>query len=159
MQKYLGKRLDFPGDLAAWYAPQSLSNAVLNGHQYEWMTLTEGAENQAFNTYDACEFTWGRMWPRLAKWFGMEYTGPVTEDDGKWRLRTMKVEAPHGQGGRGSFRYRFSFVEWAKDLENINAWKELAARHSLRESEWRDVGSIFGRADFCLQRNFASVMR
>lgn len=159
VQKYRGKKLEFPGDLAAWYAPQSLSNAVLNSYQYEWMALTNSTTNQAFNTYDACEFTWGKMWPRLAKWFGMESTGPQIEDDGRWRERSMKMQAPQGYGGKTTFRYRFSFAEWARDQENVAAWKELAERHGLRESEWRDVGSVFGRADFCLQRNFASVMR
>lgn len=56
-------------------------------------------------------------------------------------------------------RYRFSFVEWAQEEENVQAWKELADAHGLREREWRDVGSVFGRADFCLQRGFASIMR
>ena len=39
VQKFLGKKLEYPSDLQAWFAPQSLSNAVLNSHQYEWMAL------------------------------------------------------------------------------------------------------------------------
>lgn len=160
VQKILGKRLEYPSTLASWYAPQSLSNAVLNSYQYEWMALAPNTGNEIFNTYDACEFTWGKMWPRLAKHFGMEYSGPETEDAGQRREKGMKVEPPpHGMGGRSMLRYRFSFVEWAKQEQDVRAWRELAERHGLRESEWRDVGSVFGRADFCLHRPFSSVMR
>lgn len=160
VQKFLGKKLEYPGDVTAWYAPQALSNAVLNGYQYEWMALSGNTANQAFNTSDACEFTWGRMWPRLARWFDMEYSGPVVEDDMRWREKGMKAERPpHGFGGRSRMKYRFSFVEWAREEENVKVWKELAERHELREGEWRDEGSVFGRADFCLQRNYSSIMR
>lgn len=160
VQKYLGRKLEYPSDLTAWYAPQSLSNAVLNSYQYEWMALAPNTANQAFNTYDACEFTWGKMWPRLAEHFGISYTGPETHDSTSWRKKGMKYSPPpHGRGERSMLRYRFSFVEWAQEEENVQAWKELADAHGLREREWRDVGSVFGRADFCLQRGFASIMR
>lgn len=160
VQKYLGKKLEYPSTLRAWYAPQSLSNAVLNSYQYEWMALSPHTANQTFNTYDACEFTWGKMWPRLAKHFNIPYSGPQTEDAGQWREKGMKYEPPpHGMGERSKLRFRFSFVEWAKEEENIRAWRELADNHGLREKEWKDVGSVFGRADFCLHRPFPSLER
>ena len=160
VQKYLGKALEYPSGLEAWFAPQSLSNAVLNSYQYEWMALAPNTANEAFNTYDACEFTWGKMWPRLAGYFDMPYTGPQTGDDGQWREVGMKFEPPpHRMGERSKRRFRFSFVEWAKEEGNMKAWKDLAERHELRESEWKDVGSVFGRADFCLHRGYSSIMR
>ena len=158
VQKYLGKPLEYPSDIFSWYSPQSLSNAVLIGYMYEWAVLESNAANQAFNSADDCGFTWGKMWPRLAKYFDMEYTGPDTSSDAGFKEQSMKYEPPpHGRGPKSLMRFKFSFVEWAKKQENIDAWKDLAKTHGLRESEWKDVGSVFGRANFCLHRPYSSV--
>ena len=161
VQKYLGRPLKYPSDVAAWYAPQSLSNAVLNSYLYEWSVLAPNTANQAFNALDDCAFTWGKMWPRLANYFDIEYTGPKSSSEGvQFKEKGLKYETPpHGKGSRSLMRYTFSFVDWAKDPENSKAWNELAVKHKLRESELKDVGSVFGRADFCLHRPFASIMR
>ena len=136
------------------------SNAVLNSYLYEWSVLAPNTANQAFNTLGDCAFTWGKMWPRLAKYFEMEYTGPSSTSEVEFNEKGLKYEPPpHGKGPRSVMRYTFSFVDWAKDPHNNTAWKELASKHKLRESELKDVGSVFGRADFCLHRPFASIMR
>lgn len=49
VQKYLGRKLEYPSDLTAWYAPQSLSNAMLNSYLYEWAVLAPNTESQTFN--------------------------------------------------------------------------------------------------------------
>lgn len=160
VQKHLGRKLDYPSDLSAWYAPQSLSNAMLNSYLYEWAVLAPNTANEAFNASDDCAFTWGKMWPRLAEAFAMDYTGPDASNNADFHEQGMKYEPPpHGRGGRSVMKYKFDFVEWAQNAENIAAWKELAAKHELRESEWKDVGSIFGRANFCLRRPYPSVLR
>jgi len=160
VQKYRGKALEYPSTVDAWFAPQTASNAILNSYLYEWSVLAPNAANQMFNALDDCAFTWGKFWPRLAKHFDMPWTGPDTSGTVEWRERSMKADPPpHGLGGSSVTRFRFSFVEWAQDPENVAAWKELAAKHGLREAEWKDVGSIFGRADFCLHRPYPSVMR
>ncbi len=160
VQKYLGRKLEYPSDLNAWYSPQSLSNAMLNSYFYEWSVLAPNTANQAFNASDDCQFTWGKMWPRLAASFGIEYVGPDTGSNASLIETGMKHEPPpHGRGGRSIMRHKFSFVEWAKSQENIEAWRELTKTYELRESEWKDVGSVFGRANFCLHRPYPSVMR
>ena len=160
VQKYLGRPLEFPSDVTAYYTPQCLSNAILNSYQYEWMTLAPNTANQAFNTLDDCAFTWGKMWPRFAKHFDMPYLGPDTSKDAHFHEKGLPVEPPpHGKGPRNVMRYKFSFVDWAKDPENIQAWKELVEKYGLKDKEWYDVGSIFGRANFCLHRPFPSIMR
>lgn len=163
VQKSLGQPLAYPGDLAAWLAPLSLSNAVLNSYMYEWCVLSPGTAENMFNASDDCAFTWGHFWPKVAAWFDMPYTAPRPESEGEVRYKEKPMpgeEPPHGLGGGPSvMRYTFSFVDWAKQTENVEAWKRLAEKHGLRESEWRDLGSVFGRADFALLRPYASVMR
>lgn len=160
VQKYKGRRLEYPGGAQAWFAPLSLSNAVLDARMYEWMVLSPEAADQMFNVSDACAFTWGKFWPRLAEWFGMEYTGPQFDRDAVYTEKNMPVDrAPNGISGESKMRFRFSFVDWANDVQNLRAWEELAIEHELRDRQWRDVGSIFGRADFALLRPYASNMR
>ena len=160
VQKYLGRPLVYPSDLGAWYAPQSLSNAMVNSYLYEWSVLAPNTANQDFNACDDCNFTWGKAWPRLAKFFDIEYAGPDTKNPQKFRGAAMGCDPPpHGRGGKSLMKYKFSFVEWAKQKENVEAWQELAKIHGLKDSEWQDVGSVFGRADFCLRRPFSSIMR
>ncbi|KAK4544509.1 hypothetical protein LTR36_004081 [Oleoguttula mirabilis] len=160
VQKHLGRKLEYPSDVNAWLAPLSLSNAVLDSHMYEWSVLSPQTANQMFNASDDCAFTWGKFWPKLAAYFDMPYTGPETGSDVEYKEKSMPGSPPpHGMGGEASvMRYRFSFVEWAKQAENVNAWKELAQRHALRDGEWKDIGSIFGRADFALLRPYPSLM-
>ncbi|KAK5118686.1 hypothetical protein LTR85_007892 [Meristemomyces frigidus] len=160
VQKHLGKELEYPSDTTAWVAPLSVSNAVLNSHMYEWAVLSAQTANQMFNASDDCAFTWGSFWPKLAAYFDMPYTGPSTKSDVEYKEKPMPGSSPpHGLGGEPSvMKYRFSFVEWAKQPENVSAWKALAEKHGLRESEWKDIGSIFGRADFALLRPYPSLM-
>ena len=89
---------------------------------YEWSVLAPNTANQDFNASDDCAFTWGKAWPRLAAYFGMEYTGPDTSTDASFRETPMKADpAPHGRGPASMMRYKFSFVEWARKQENIDA--------------------------------------
>lgn len=39
VQAFLGKKLEFPGDLAAWERPFDLSSAMLNAYLEEWCIL------------------------------------------------------------------------------------------------------------------------
>jgi hypothetical protein len=160
VQKYLGRKLEYPSDITAWYAPQSLSNAMLNSYLYEWSVLARNTSNQAFNASDDCMFTWGKMWPRLAAYFDMPWTGPADPSDSSLRSKGMKYEPPpHGRGPRSTMKFKFSFVEWAKDPTNVSAWQQLVRQHGLRDEAWSDVGSVFGRADFCLHRPYPSILR
>lgn len=90
----------------------------------------------------------------------MDYVGPDTSRDTVFREKPMKADPPPtGIGSASLMRFRFSFVEWARTQENIEAWRELSEQHKLRDSEWKDVGSIFGRADFCLHRPYSNLLR
>ncbi|KAK3111263.1 hypothetical protein LTR53_013653 [Teratosphaeriaceae sp. CCFEE 6253] len=148
VRKYQGYDLEFPSDVAAWWAPQHLGNAMMNGYAYEWMALSPQTANEMFNVSDDSVFTWGLFWPLLAKRFGLGYSGPETEQHIEWREAATPAEPPpHGLGKRTVRRYRWSFVEWANEGESIKAWHELTEGHGLIGGQWRDVGAIFGRAD------------
>lgn len=91
----------------------------------------------------------------------MDFEGPDTSKGAHFYEKGMKYEPPpHGRGSRSVMRYKFDFVDWARDPVNIAAWDELTSLHSLKESSWRkDVGSVFGRASFALHRPYPSILR
>ena len=88
VQAKLSQPLRFPGTYSAWDREQVQSSALLNAHFAEWMVLSEKAANQAFNIHDGHCFTWGRLWPMLARWYDAEWTPPES-DDAVYRLMTL----------------------------------------------------------------------
>lgn len=93
VQAYLGKPLDFPGDYTAWDREYCQSTAMMNAYLEEWAVLTPGAGNEAFNAQDGLPFTWGRLWPYLANWYGTTWTPPES-DPAKYR----STESRHKNG-------------------------------------------------------------
>lgn len=95
VQKKLGKPLMFPGDWAAWEKIMPMSSGVLNSYLHEWVVLEEGSQDERFNVVDGSEFTWGKAWPVVAGWFGMEWRGPVEEGEGVYEVVEMPLR-PRG---------------------------------------------------------------
>ena len=67
------QKLLYPGDHAGWDREHCQSSGLLNGYFEEWVVLNEEAGDEAFNIQDGLPFTWGRFWPELAGWYGVEW--------------------------------------------------------------------------------------
>lgn len=161
IQKHLGRKLEFPSDLASWELHQTVSSAQMNGYLSEWAVLSKTVENgDSFNAADDSAFTWAKFWPRFAAYFGLPWTGPETENENVYHEQTMGYNPPpRGYGPPGKARYRFTLAGWAKNPEVQDAWKKIASKHDLREKELRDVDRIFGFADGALLRSFPVYYR
>ena len=90
--KKLGEKLEYPGDLRSWEAPQVQSSSIMNAYLEEWAVLTEDAKDQKFNAFDDSSFTWGKFWPKLAKLYGLEWTHP--DPQGQYKELPQKYETP-----------------------------------------------------------------
>ena len=95
VQKYMGRKLDFPGDLAAWDKIYEQSSAMMNGYLAEWAVLAPHAGNEAFNAGDGGACTLARLWPRFAEWYGLETSPP--DENAKYHEFTL----PYKQTPRG----------------------------------------------------------
>lgn len=147
--KYLNAKLEFPGSLESWETVQVQSSAMMNGYLEEWMVLNEGANNQAFNASDDSAFCYGKFWPKLASWYGLECV-PPNPDEPHQEVMTPHEPPPRGFGPAVKLRYKFTLAEWAQRPEIAKAWKELAEKHGLVDKEFRDPVRVFTFADAAL---------
>lgn len=82
IQKYKGEKLVWPGDAAGYDREIVQSTAMLNSYLSEYVAVTEKTANQAFNALDASPFTYARLWPELAKWYGLDFAYPENDTTG-----------------------------------------------------------------------------
>jgi hypothetical protein len=146
IQKALGQKLIFPGDIAAWDQLQDQSTAFLNAYLEEWAVLNPEAKDEAFNAGDGSTFTWGKFWPKLAKYYGLEYSIP----DGSAKYK--EVVSPFGAGPRSYgppvvVRYTYTMAEWARQPEVREAYAKIAKKHGLDPHVIDQSDRIFGFAD------------
>lgn len=101
MCRELGVPLDFPGKPKCWTSFFEATDAGQLARAAKWMATSEKARNEAFNVVDGGLFKWERMWPRVAKFYGLEL-GVV---------RPLKLTA------------------WMADKEPV--WQAIVKRHGL----------------------------
>jgi hypothetical protein len=94
--KHMGAVLEYPGDLNAWESTQVQSSSMMNGFLEEWMVLTDKAQDQAFNACDDSAFTWGKFWPKLAAWYGVDCGKPSANDSEYTVVATQYKVPPRG---------------------------------------------------------------
>ncbi|PVH72836.1 NAD(P)-binding protein [Cadophora sp. DSE1049] len=148
VQAHLKRPLEFPGDYIAWDREYCQSTAMLNAYLEEWAVLTPEAGNEAFNAQDGLPFTWSRLWPYLANWYGTSWN-PPDPDVSKYRSTESRHKngTPRGYGPFVVVRSTFSFMEWSEQPEVVQAWKVLAKMHNLLLDPFKDRGQIFGITD------------
>ncbi|KAK3898352.1 isoprenoid synthase domain-containing protein [Staphylotrichum tortipilum] len=131
VQAHLGQAIAFPGDYRAWDREQVQSTGMLNAYFEEWLVLTGKTANEAFNIHDGLSFTWGRLWPYLAKWYKGQWN-PPEEDEAKYRVMKMPCpQTPKGYGPQATLRSIFSLLEWSLQPHVEEAWNTLAKQHGL----------------------------
>ena len=65
----------FPGSAAQWNGLADMTDARVLGKQLVWASTTDIAKNEAYNIVNGDIFRWNWLWPRIAKWFGVEWEG------------------------------------------------------------------------------------
>ena len=88
--KELGRPFTFPGSAAQWNGLSDMTDTRILAKQLVWASTQDFAKNEAYNIVNGDIFRWSWMWPRIAKWFGVEWVragrdGPVGNADGEGR--------------------------------------------------------------------------
>lgn len=63
--------LDFPGSAAGYATLSELSDANMLAEAIVFLSTHDTGKNAAFNISNGDSFRWSRVWPLLAKWFGI----------------------------------------------------------------------------------------
>ena len=115
ISRELGLPMRFPGSQAAYAVLNQGADAGLVGRAIAWAGEAERARNEIYNITNGDLFRWSRMWPHIARNFGMETAEPQ----------------------------RFPLAEFMADKEAL--WTSMVARHGLQNTPYRDVvGWPFG---------------
>jgi nucleoside-diphosphate-sugar epimerase len=70
--KELGMPLFFPGSEANFRALYQCTDAALLAQAVEWIATEPKCAGEAFNVTNGDYIRWINLWPRFARWFGME---------------------------------------------------------------------------------------
>jgi nucleoside-diphosphate-sugar epimerase len=109
MCRELGTRLDFPGKPQNYTALFEATDASQLARAVKWMATSAKSRNEAFNITDGTVFRWERLWPRIARFYGM--------DVGQIRPLNLGV--------------------WMADKGPV--WERIAKRHGLVSARMEDV--------------------
>jgi nucleoside-diphosphate-sugar epimerase len=113
--KETGQKFIWPGSAEQWNGISDVTDARMLAKQLVWASTTESAKNQAFNITNGDVFRWKWLWKRLADWFEIE------AEDFNGTVRPLENE-----------------------LKNNNlAWKEIAKKYNLRESNLDRLSSAW----------------
>jgi nucleoside-diphosphate-sugar epimerase len=77
ISKELGLPLRFPGKPGAYDKLMEMTDAGLLAKATVWAATNAAAANQAFNITNGDLFRWNELWPKLAKYFGLETAPPL----------------------------------------------------------------------------------
>jgi len=72
----MGLPLSFPGKPGAYTALYQCTDAALLAKAVGWMATDPKCANQAFNITNSDLIRWQNLWPKFAKFFGMELAPP-----------------------------------------------------------------------------------
>ncbi|HET6293011.1 MAG TPA: SDR family oxidoreductase, partial [Kribbella sp.] len=111
MSKELGVPLRFPGKPGAYDSLLEMTDAGLLAEATVWAATSPAAANQAFNITNGDLFRWNELWPKLARWFGLEVAPPLT----------------------------MSLQDVMADKEPL--WKDLQVTHGLVDTPYAEVSS------------------
>lgn len=75
--KALGLPLRFPGSEQTWHSIVDHTDAGLLAEATLWAAASPAAKNQAFNVNNGDIWRWSELWPRIARWFELDFAPPV----------------------------------------------------------------------------------
>ncbi|KAH6688492.1 NAD-dependent epimerase/dehydratase [Plectosphaerella plurivora] len=102
----------FPGNKFFYNSVDDSSYAPSLADMNVWAATSENTKNEAFNHTNGDVFVWKYFWPKLGKYFGIDF--PDTQE---WKAS--------GEGQR--MEHNFLMTQWAKDKEPI--WRRVVEKH------------------------------
>ncbi|NTX51374.1 SDR family oxidoreductase [Myxococcus sp. CA039A] len=125
ISKELGLPLRFPGKPGAYHSLLEMTDAGLLAKATVWAATDARCANQAFNINNGDLFRWSELWPKIARYFGLEVAPPLqmsldvvmADKAPLWKAMTEK----HGLAGHSyqdvsSWRFGDFVFSWDYDM-------------------------------------------
>lgn len=144
----------YGGDLDSWQYECCHSSARLTGYLSEWAVLEEKCANQAFNAQDGSPVSWDRLFPEIARWYGVQkgVEGPELDES---KIKTIEMpggaDCPLGYGPPYQYRISRSLADWSKAPENKSAWAQIMQKSNgkITVNPFENAGGeLFSQGDF-----------
>ncbi|MFD0695759.1 SDR family oxidoreductase [Paenibacillus sp. GCM10027628] len=125
ISKELGIPLRFPGKPGAYHSLLEMTDAGLLAKATVWAATTESCANQAFNITNGDLFRWNELWPKIARYFGMETAPPLqmsldvvmADKEEPWNAMVEKHGlAKHAYSDVSSWRFGDFVFSWDYDF-------------------------------------------
>lgn len=125
MSKELGLPLRFPGKPGAYDSLIEMTDAGLLARASVWAATSPQTANQAFNITNGDLFRWSEMWPKIARFFGMETAPPLpmsldvvmADKEPLWQAMKQKYGlAGHPYGAVSSWGFGDAVFSWNYDF-------------------------------------------
>jgi len=95
--------------------------------------------------------SWDRFYEELARWYGVPGVEPPSADPSKYMELTgaSGKDTPLGYGPPTKHYASFSFVQWAQQAENHDAWKAImeSSHGKVTDDPFNDPVESFQMAD------------
>jgi nucleoside-diphosphate-sugar epimerase len=111
ISKELGLPLRFPGKPGAWRAIYQVTDADLLAEAMMFCATEERAANDVYNITNGDFFRWQYLWPKLARFYGLE----------PGEVQTIPL------------------VEFMADKEPV--WRRIVEKHGLRPTPYQDIAA------------------
>ncbi|MBB6672669.1 SDR family oxidoreductase [Cohnella nanjingensis] len=125
ISKELGLPLRFPGKPGAYDKLLEMTDAGLLARATVWAATDPRCANQAFNINNGDLFRWSEMWPKIARYFGLETAPPLqmslgvvmADKETLWNAMIEKYGlAPHGYDEVSSWGFGDFVFSWDYDM-------------------------------------------
>lgn len=151
-----GEPARFPGNEYIWEGVDDKSYAPGIADLAVFVSTHDHCANEAFNHANGDVFIWKNMWPKLAAYFGVEASYPLSLPNShmKTMVLTLATQAPEPsfakvKGTEKELINEFDVAEWAKDKRE--AWQSIVRKWGGKEEvfDWAAWGHLrwgMGRA-------------
>lgn len=125
ISKELGLPLRFPGKPGAYNSLLEMTDAGLLAKATVWAATDESCANQAFNITNGDLFRWNELWPKIARYFGLDTAPPLpmsldvimVDKEELWNTMVEKHGlARHSYSDLSSWRFGDFVFSWDYDF-------------------------------------------
>lgn len=143
ISKELGLPLRFPGKPGAYDKLLEMTDAGLLSKATVWAATDPHCVNQAFNINNGDLFRWNELWPKIARYFGLETAPPLpmslsvvmADKEALWNSMMAKYGLGHSYSEVSSWGFGDFVFSWDYDMFADGSKARRSGFHEFIDTE------------------------